>query len=84
MKANSVSLVITHLNTGVTELVTVYRQIKGIDKENMNEMFNFYQDTTRSTRLTDYRLLIDVKTAPLKPFLKQNTPTKTAGITYIF
>lgn len=58
MKRSSVSQVYT-LHTlkyrrDRADLITVYRWIRGLDNVDVNEMFDFYRDTNRTTRLADY------------------------------
>ena len=36
------------------DMLTVYRWIRGIDNINVSEMFEFYRDTDRNTRVADY------------------------------
>ena len=36
-------------------MLTVYRWIRGIDNINVSDMFEFYRDTDRNTRVADYK-----------------------------
>ena len=40
------------------DMVTVYRWIKGIEEVKVSDLFDFYRDTDRNTRVADYGLNI--------------------------